>query len=131
MRQVTSKRPVLCAGHSVHVELWNPGTQAWVEEYGYTDETKFTLINIPIVNGSDYVDSAGEVELRLYHDGSGIITHYIEVDYLVLRDTSDLGGGGGVTDHGNLSGLDDDDHAQYALLSGRGGETLVIDEINF
>lgn len=29
--------------------------------------------------------------------------------------------GGGVTDHGLLTGLGDDDHAQYALLSGRSG----------
>lgn len=28
---------------------------------------------------------------------------------------------GGVTDHGSLTGLDVDDHAQYALLLGRGG----------
>jgi hypothetical protein len=36
------------------------------------------------------------------------------------------GGGGGVTDHGALTGLGDDDHTQYALLAGRaGGQTLV------
>lgn len=32
----------------------------------------------------------------------------------------------GVSDHGGLSGLGDDDHAQYALLAGRsGGQTLI------
>lgn len=32
----------------------------------------------------------------------------------------------GVTDHGNLAGLGDDDHTQYALLAGRsGGQTLI------
>ena len=35
-------------------------------------------------------------------------------------------GSGGVTDHGELTGLTDDDHAQYALLDGRsGGQTLM------
>jgi hypothetical protein len=35
-------------------------------------------------------------------------------------------GGGGVSDHGLLSGLLDDDHSQYALLAGRsGGQTLI------
>jgi hypothetical protein len=35
-------------------------------------------------------------------------------------------GGGGVTDHGELTGLADDDHTQYALLAGRtGGQTLI------
>lgn len=34
--------------------------------------------------------------------------------------------GGGVTDHGALTGLGDDDHSIYALLAGRsGGQTLV------
>jgi hypothetical protein len=33
--------------------------------------------------------------------------------------------GGGVTDHGALTGLSDDDHTQYGLLAGRaGGQTL-------
>lgn len=31
------------------------------------------------------------------------------------------GGGGGVTDHGALTGLGDDDHAQYALADGSRG----------
>lgn len=38
---------------------------------------------------------------------------------------SSIGGGGGVTDHGALTGLADDDHTQYALLAGRStGQTL-------
>jgi hypothetical protein len=36
---------------------------------------------------------------------------------------------GGVTDHGSLSGLADDDHTQYALLNGRNGNILKIDDI--
>ena len=28
------------------------------------------------------------------------------------------GGGGGVSDHGGLAGLSDDDHVQYALVNG-------------
>lgn len=33
-------------------------------------------------------------------------------------------------EHGSLDGLGDDDHLQYALLSGRSGDTLNIDTIN-
>lgn len=36
---------------------------------------------------------------------------------------------GGVTDHGELSGLADDDHTQYALLTGRPTDILKIHEI--
>nr|NIV39025.1 hypothetical protein [Anaerolineae bacterium] len=32
-------------------------------------------------------------------------------------DTGGGGGGGGVTDHGALSGLEDDDHTQYGALA--------------
>lgn len=34
------------------------------------------------------------------------------------------------SDHGSLGGLNDDDHFQYALLAGRGGETLTIDTVS-
>lgn len=33
---------------------------------------------------------------------------------------------GGVTDHGNLTGLSDDDHTQYAMLAGRAGGQSVV-----
>ena len=36
----------------------------------------------------------------------------------------------GTTDHGALTGLTDDDHTQYALLAGRDGDTLAIDQVN-
>lgn len=35
------------------------------------------------------------------------------------------GGGGGVTDHGALTGLSDDDHPQYLYLPGRAGQTIL------
>lgn len=34
------------------------------------------------------------------------------------------GGGGGVTDHGALTGLADDDHSAYVTVTGGGGETV-------
>jgi hypothetical protein len=37
-----------------------------------------------------------------------------------------LGTGGGVSDHGALTGLTDDDHSQYALLAGRSGGQVLI-----
>lgn len=42
-------------------------------------------------------------------------TNYIATKY----DLTQVSGGGGVTDHGALTGLTDDDHTQYALLAGR------------
>jgi len=42
----------------------------------------------------------------------------------------DLPGGGGVTDHGALSGLTDDDHALYLLISGARAMTGDLDMAN-
>jgi hypothetical protein len=56
------------------------------------------------------------------------------VDLIELSDDfTDVPGAGissgGVTDHGNLTGLVDDDHLQYLNLNGRGGQT-ISDEIS-
>jgi hypothetical protein len=55
----------------------------------------------------------------------GLIVYNTTTNALNIR-ASSAWGGVGVTDHGALSGLADDDHAQYALLAGRpGGQTLI------
>jgi hypothetical protein len=50
------------------------------------------------------------------------------IEVIDFREVTLTGGGATPTDHGNLSGLSDDDHLQYLLLSGRGGQT-IDDEI--
>ena len=59
-------------------------------------------------------------------------------DYIVFLDATDGvhkkalasslpgGGGGGVTDHGALTGLADDDHTQYILVDGTRGFTGAV-----
>jgi hypothetical protein len=57
-----------------------------------------------------------------------LVTGMTAISYEHLYNAPELltGGGGGVTDHGELTGLADDDHTQYALLAGRsGGQTLI------
>lgn len=41
-----------------------------------------------------------------------------------------VGGGGGVTDHGALTGLGDDDHPQYLLTSGKAADADKLDNID-
>lgn len=64
-----------------------------------------------------------------YQDGGPLPAELIERDfdraYVALQSvqsglsfTGGSGGGGGVTDHGALTGLGDDDHAQYLLANG-------------
>jgi hypothetical protein len=57
--------------------------------------------------------------------GSGVTLTGTRTGARVELEIAASGGGGGVSDHGALTGLSDDDHAQYALLAGRaGGQTL-------
>src|SRR3990167_1884641 len=65
--------------------------------------------------GIELTDNVKEVDFT----GSGVNSSNVGDD--VEADVP-----GGVTDHGGLSGLTDDDHTQYALLLGRtGGQTLI------
>lgn len=106
------------ATHEILIQLYNYDTLDWDTIGTFTDQTGFTIIDIPVALSADYIDVGDESTLRLYHNGTGNIAHYIEVDYAVLRLLPQLGGGGGVTDHGGLTGLSDDDHPQYAFADG-------------
>jgi hypothetical protein len=79
-----------------------------------------------------HTDSAGEI------NGVALKATPASSDVLLIEDSADSfnkkkitidslpSGGGGVTDHGALTGLTDDDHTQYARLNGRsGGQTLT------
>lgn len=50
----------------------------------------------------------------------------IAVETLQREAVTDVAQVGGVTDHGALNGLDDDDHSQYILVSGSRGFTGVV-----
>ena len=68
--------------------------------------------NIVTPGGTDFLIPDNSVALLVFHGTQWRL----------------IGGGGGVTDHGALTGLSDDDHTQYALLTGRsGGQELQGD----
>ena len=113
------------SGHTVGVELFNNDTLAWDIISTFTDESTWTIIDIPMALVADYINVSDEVVLRLYHYDSGITSHYLQIDYVALRQTPQLGGGGGITDHGGLTGLSDDDHVQYALADGTRGTYYI------
>jgi len=71
--------------------------------------------------------SAGTTETWLEINAGGIIRMNNGADTVASRAyaRSVAGGGGGVTDHGALTGLADDDHTQYALLAGRSGGQIL------
>lgn len=72
------------------------------------------------INGvkQDYADEYTVSGTSITYTGTLTLqtTDVIEFFYFVISDIS--GGGGGVTDHGDLNGLSDDDHLQYLLING-------------
>jgi hypothetical protein len=94
------------------------GTLIWANQ----NELKNSLI-LSDTNGNDFtiklpVPMTGDLNITLPNN-SGTIGNF-----LILNDTTtgQLIWG----DHGNIAGLGDDDHLQYALLAGRiGGQTLI------
>lgn len=118
------------AGHTVNMEMWNyTGTPQWDVIGTIPESSDYTWHEFDITNPSDYINGSNEASIRFYHITSGNITHSVYIDYAVLK-YQPAGGGGGVTDHGSLSGLQDDDHKIYALLDGRLNDILLIDTIS-
>ena len=74
----------------------------------------FVFNAITVASAAQYINS-GEVRLRFYHSSAGNITHDFFIDYCALWKT---GTSVGVTEHGGLTGLGDDDHLQYLLADG-------------
>ena len=68
----------------------------------------------PVSGGTTILDvSTIETVTTLVDNGNSTLTYTNEDGAQVTFSTSGGTGGGGVTDHGALTGLDDDDHTQY------------------
>ena len=80
----------------------------------------FVFNAITVASAAQYINS-GEVRLRFYHSSAGNATHDFFIDYCALWKT---GTSVGVTEHGGLSGLLDDDHNPLYLRTD-GARTLA------
>ena len=108
------------AGHTVDLEMWNyTGSPQWdVISADFLPDTGgvFTFYEIDIPGTVTNYVSSGEAKLRFNHSSAGNANHDVSIDFAALK--HDLGSGAGVTEHGALSGLGDDDHLQYLLTDG-------------
>lgn len=95
-------------GSAGQIPVINSGGNAleWSSFTGYTTETAIDDVAAALTEGTNITIT--------YDDGAGTIT----IDA--------AGGGGGVTDHGALTGLGDDDHTQYLLADGSRNVTAVM-----
>lgn len=72
------------------------------------------LITITDYSSGSVAPTTTGTEHMLVVDAAGVLSHRVVPS-----------GGGGVTDHGALTGLADDDHTQYLLLAGRAGSQVA------
>jgi hypothetical protein len=112
------------SNHTINVQIYNPTSTLWETVSTYTDQSGFTIIETSLVETAKYISGTNEVQVRIYHVSNGDATHYVEVDYIALRDMPNLGNSG-LTDHGQLTGLGDDDHTIYALADGSRGTYYI------
>lgn len=103
-------------GHIVDLELWNytgtPQFDVISADFITESGTTFIFYDIDIPGQiTDYVSGSGESILRFNHTSAGNINHDFLIDFAALKDAG--AGVGGITEHGALSGLNDDDHTQY------------------
>ena len=105
------------SGHIIELQMYNYNTSTWdvIDNTILTDnEGDFHFDSFSLIDGGgaivDYT-SGGAARVRFSHAANGNAAHDFCIDYLAIKD--DHGIGSGITDHGSLSGLGDDDHFQY------------------
>lgn len=92
-----------------------------VNAQGQITSASNTAINITASQVSNFNEAAQDAMGAAISDTATVNLSYDGVSNLLSADVLQAG-----LDHGSISGLSDDDHAQYALLAGRsGGQSLI------
>jgi hypothetical protein len=114
------------AAHSVDVAIFNHTTSVW-DSYGkIPSDTALRYYEFNIYTGAQHV-STNNARVRFVHNTGGTNTHSFQLDYLALAKLIE---GAGITNHGALQGLADDDHLQYALADGTRGFSALSDVVS-
>jgi hypothetical protein len=90
------------------------------DDQGRVSAVTPTTIDISSAQVSDFEEAAQDAVASSLTDSATIDFNYIDASNQISATVIQSG-----IDHGSISGLGDDDHAQYSLLAGRsGGQTL-------
>jgi hypothetical protein len=103
------------ASHQVSVQIWNYIASAWETLGLMATQASKGFYAYPLFNGSAYVNGSNAAQVRFLHSTTSVAGHTLTLDYVSLKHTISIGGGGGITDHGSLSGLSDPDHTEAAI----------------
>jgi hypothetical protein len=112
--------------HSVHVEIFNHTTSVWDLQGVIPQNTGLQFYEFTLYSGADNV-SANNAKIRIQHNAGGNANHSFQLDYAAL---AKLITGAGITNHGALQGLTNDDHLQYALADGSRGFSVVSNAVS-
>lgn len=101
----------------ITVDVFNTGTTTPVAGPIYSGATGVATLTNPFTVTSTnrgevifYLDVQPGERVDVRYSGTNVVTETVTLDGV---SPDDLGAGGGVTDHGALTGLADDDHSQY------------------
>lgn len=92
--------------HKAEFALWNINTLAWDLITSVRTTNGFVEGDYGVDNFANYIDTGASntVICRVYHPLAGAAGHFDQLEYMVLVDS--IAGGGGISEHGALSGLD-------------------------
>lgn len=91
------------ATHNVDLQIYNYATPGWNTLQTVQGTPSYVSLNLELTNGNNYVSATGTVNVRFYHTTTGNASHDIQIDYLSIQ--KGISGGGGITQHNLLSGL--------------------------
>lgn len=98
----------------IKIQLWDYINSVWEDYDTMVATTSIVFHNVLISDSENHIDGSGNSKVRFFRASSGVSNRHVHLDYVALVKQ---GFGGTTTDHGSLSGLGDNDHNQYALLS--------------
>jgi hypothetical protein len=110
--------------HKAEYSLWNVSTSTFDLLTSIRTTNGFVEAEVGADNFADYIDtgSSNTVICRVYHPLTGAVGHFDQLEYMVLVDS--IAGGGGISVHGALSGLDVAGSHPATAISASGGLTV-------
>lgn len=78
--------------HDINVDIYNHDTSSWVTLGQIPDDPTQTITEMNfIITGTktDYIDSSGDINVRLDHTQNGIASHGLHIDYITITGLPD------------------------------------------
>ena len=111
---------VLGAGNLAYIHTQSSSSATWTIEHALGSETPVVMIynnSGQVIQPDTITATDGDTTTIVFSSSQAGTAVILKVGTAVSL-TGGVGGGGGVTDHGDLTGLSDDDHIQYLRADG-------------